>query len=170
MLPPVSTLSALHDRLHTAHDFDILLIDLLFGPNSALPHLRRFIEEYPGLKVLVLSGYVSLAVAQQCIRAGARGIVPKLYASDELLEAIREVHAGRTFISPNIGSAHEVATPELAKLGDRTIRILGYLRRGLSYRAIAALEGISVKAVEYHERQLRKALGMPKGRGGWDLV
>jgi len=98
------------------------------------------------------------------------GIVSKLAAREELPDAIRAVHAGRTFASPSIGSATDTSDPRLAKLGERTIRILGYLRRGLSYLAIAALEGISVKAVEYHERQLRKPLGMPKGRGGWDLV
>ncbi|MEO8478359.1 MAG: hypothetical protein ABI542_01905 [Gemmatimonadota bacterium] len=167
MLPPIKTLDELDERIRTDRKFDVLVVDVVFRHVSALSRIGRWTTQFPELKIIVLTGLSGLPLANQCMAAGARGVVSKLDGPEELRKAISAVHRGETFISKDFGVASDVLSPALAGLGPRTLRILVLLRRGLSHRAIAQLENITEKSVQYHERKLRQALGMAPGRGGW---
>ncbi|MGD9522764.1 MAG: response regulator [Gemmatimonadales bacterium] len=168
-LEPVSTLRELDQAVRVEREFDVLVVDLIFGSDSALPMLRRSLKRDPGLRVLVLSGFDGPANVQQCLSAGVAGFVSKLYAFEELVEAVTAVHAGRHFFSPRCAHPADAGFEASAGLGPRSLRVLDGLRRRMTHQEIADLEGVSLKTVEYHERKLRRVLGIPGRRGGWDL-
>ncbi|HPF62836.1 MAG: response regulator transcription factor [Gemmatimonadetes bacterium] len=168
-LEPVSTLRELDQAVRVEREFDVLVVDLIFGSDSALPLLRRSLKRDPGLRVLVLSGFDGPAIVQQCLSAGVAGFVSKLYAFEELVEAVIAVHAGRRFVSPRCSAPASAEVEALAGLGARSLRILDGLRRRLTHQEIADLEGVSCKTVEYHARKLGRALGIDGQRGGWEL-
>jgi DNA-binding NarL/FixJ family response regulator len=81
---------------------DILIIDLSL-PSSVddLNVAHRFATERPNLKVIVLSVHDEPAAVRQTLAAGAAAFVLKRTAGIDLLAAVREVRAGRTFVSPD---------------------------------------------------------------------
>lgn len=170
MLPPAMSLDALDDRLRINRDFDILLIDLHFGSSSALSRIRQYSARYPGIKIIVLTGLGGLHLAQQCMKAGAKGVITKASADTELRDAIATVHAGGVFVSPGLGSAVDMATPALASVCEQARQVLDRLRRGMSDKDIALELGLSVRGVQYHKTVLKRVLGLPPGPTDWSVV
>jgi len=134
----------------------------------AMPHLngleatRQILKSVPSARVLGLSSYHQDAYVKPMLQAGAAGYVLKQTASSELLKAIREVHAGRSFFSPAIphylrpkAAAGGRAEPG-AKTGEPTSReaeVVQLIAEGHSNKQIASELGVSIKTVEKHRQQ-----------------
>ena len=105
--------------------------------------------------------------ATRALEAGARGYVLKHSASDELVTAIREALAGRTFVSPALRSPAveerlvrgEGATTSI-ELTDRQREVLQLLAEGKSAKEIGALLGISPRTAETHKYKMMDDLGL----------
>jgi CheY-like chemotaxis protein len=88
----------------------ITVLDLNMPGTATLPALPRFIAAAPGTAIVVMTMQDDLAFAREALSAGASGYVLKAGAEAELVEAVREAAAGRTYLDPALG-ARLAATP-----------------------------------------------------------
>ena len=81
---------------------DILVLDLLMPDLNGFEVAQQVIRILPGIEVVILSMHSDVAYVAEALRVGARGYVSKARACDDLMLAVREVAAGRRYLSPPI--------------------------------------------------------------------
>jgi DNA-binding NarL/FixJ family response regulator len=136
--------------------------------------IRSLKDSTPTLPVLVLSMHDEALFAERVLRAGARGYIMKQEAITGLVGAIRQVLAGRIYVSEGRSQAvlerlgHE-ASPHnpLANLTDRELEVLDLLGRGLGTGAIAEQLGVSIKTIETYRSNIKTKL---KLKDATDLI
>lgn len=146
---------------------NLLLLDLHLPPPhdglSLLPHLRR---QWPALRVLVFSSAVSPTLIAQVAQAGAHGFVDKSVESDDLLAAIRVVHAGQRIFPPAVAAVPAPGTEaadallRLRQLSAREREIVGLICQGLGTKEIAARLSLAELTVGTHRRNIMQKLGV----------
>ncbi len=150
-------------KLARAGDFDVLLLDISMPDRSGIEVLKQVRQEFPKLAVLMLSMHREDQYAIRSLKAGAAGYLNKQSAPDELVTAIRQVAAGRKYISPalaqqladQIGDDRAVAPHET--LSDREYQTLTMIASGKTVSEIAAELVLSVKTISmYRSRLLQK--------------
>lgn len=143
--------------------FDVALLDLSMPGRGGLDALKEIRTRRPRLPVLVHSHHAEQQYAIRAIRAGARGYVTKDTAPDELVRAVREVVAGRRYMTPALAaqiasaiSSDPDAEPHDA-LSDRELQVLRMMAMGKTVRDIARELGLSDKTIStYRTRVLEK--------------
>lgn len=155
---------------------DVLVVDMampnLSGPD-AVAKVRR---ELPETKVVIVSMHADEEYLVQALRSGADGYVLKDDSARALVQAVRDVVAGRRYLSPRISeraiqvyidAADCARTSEADVLTDREREVLRLAAEGLSNRTIASMLFISTRTVETHRANMMRKLGI---HGQSDLV
>jgi len=152
-------------RLFKQHQPDLVICDISLPGGSGLELIARLKQYQSACKILVFSMHQNPAFAAQAIRAGALGYVSKSSPPEELLRAIREVHAGRTVLSCDI--AQSVALEKLGSerkaletLTVREFEILRLLVEGRNNEDIAHMLCISPKTVCNTHYLIKRKLGV----------
>ncbi len=151
------------DRLRESQ-WDLLILDIGMPDRSGLDILRHVRSGFPETRVLILSGFPERQYAINMLRAGAHGFLGKESASEQLLNAVHAVLAGRRYISPAVS---ELLLSEIdgeggdkpihQQLSEREFQIFCKLAGGSSVSAIAQELCLSVKTVStYRSRVLEK--------------
>jgi DNA-binding NarL/FixJ family response regulator len=125
---------------------DVVIMDLLMPGLDGAETTRRLLAEWPEAKIIILTTYDSANGIGQALDAGAKGAIVKKAEFDDLLEAIRAVAAGDTFISPEIAQVLK-SSPATAPLSPRQTDVLELVTLGLSNEDIANKLGISAPVV-----------------------
>lgn len=125
---------------------DVVIMDLLMPGLDGAESTRRLLAEWPEAKIIILTTYDSANGIGQALDAGAKGAIVKKAEFDDLLEAIRAVAAGDTFISPEIAQVLK-SSPATAPLSPRQTDVLKLVTLGLSNEDIAYKLGISAPVV-----------------------
>ena len=144
---------------------DCLMLDLSLPGRSGidlLPDIRRL---QPDLKILVVTMHVDRILAEAALAAGALGFVPKDSGMDEVESALREVLAGRRYLSPRIPKHSlrvglDAIHASLAKLTPRQQKVLRLLGQGRTSAEIGAELGLSENTITFHRQRIRKVLGL----------
>jgi len=147
---------------------DLVLLDLRMPGMNGLGGLRQFIEAYPEVKVILMSGAASSIDIQSAFDIGISGFIPKTMNGNALINAIRLVLGGekyRPFESHHDGQSPQIGN--VPKLTDREKQVLGELRQGNSNKEIARTLGISEATVKLHIRTLGDKLS---ARNRTDIV
>lgn len=84
---------------------NLLLIDVVMPELNGIDAVRSAVAHHPGTRALIISGYPHGRYVGDALEAGASGYVTKTAAMSEVLEAIRTVLAGRTWLSPSVADA-----------------------------------------------------------------
>jgi two-component system invasion response regulator UvrY len=143
---------------------DVAVVDISMPGLDGLEVVDRLHDSLPGLKVLILTIHEEEQFVVRAFGAGAMGYITKRSAAEQLLTAIRRVHAGGRYLSDDAAAALArlaaggggIRSP-LDSLSNREIQVLRELARGRSNREIAESYGISTKTVDtYRFRLLRK--------------
>ena len=146
---------------------DVVVIDLSMPGMDGLEVVGRLLSRDPKLPVLILTMHEEEQYVVRAIEAGAMGYVTKRSAAEQLLKAIRKVHAGGRFLSE---SASEALATRMAKgaaarspldtLSTREIQVLRGLALGKSNREIAETYHISIKTIDTYRARLLKKLNL----------
>jgi two-component system, NarL family, invasion response regulator UvrY len=139
---------------------DIILLDISLPGRSGLDVLRQVRSEFPRVHVLMLSTYPEKQYAVRCLKAGARGYLTKESAADELIDAIRKVADGKTYVGEKLGEmlALDIGTPgnqqPHEQLSPREFEILRLIGRGKSLKEIAGILSLSLSTVSTHRSHI----------------
>jgi two-component system, NarL family, response regulator NreC len=143
---------------------DIIVSDITMPVMSGLDAMRQLKLDRIPAPFIFLTIHTDAHLAAEAMRAGARGYLLKQAAGEELLEAIRVVMAGHTYLTPLITSdvLWAVSQPGLATpaLSPRQLDVLRLVAQGKRMKEIAVELGISVRTVEGHKSQLQQVLGV----------
>ncbi|MEA2328896.1 MAG: two-component system, NarL family, invasion response regulator UvrY [Thermoanaerobaculia bacterium] len=153
---------------------DVVVLDLSLGMRSGLDLLKHIKSEFPRLPVVILSMHSEDLFAVRALRAGASGYVEKNSAPEELLNAIRRIARGGTYVSARISEkiaadisrGGAVVLPH-ERLSDRELEVLRLLGSGMSVTEIAHSLNLSVKTVSTHRTHVLTKTGL---RSNADIV
>jgi two-component system invasion response regulator UvrY len=142
---------------------DVLLLDLAMPGSQGLSILEAVKRERPDLAVLVLTMHRADEFAVRVLRAGAAGYLTKESAAEELVQAVRKVHAGGKYLTTPVAEAlaarldHADERPPHERLSNREYQVFCLLAKALSVKAIAQDLHLSEKTVStYRSRVLEK--------------
>lgn len=140
-----------------ALELDVIVLDMSMPGRSGIALIQQIMALKPTLPVLVLSMHQESQYAVQAVRAGAAGYITKNTASSQLIEGIRKVAAGGTFVSAAISDKlirqlHK-PEPELphTTLTPREFQIFNMLVAGHSVNDIARILSLSNKTISTHK-------------------
>jgi len=146
---------------------DVLVADVSMPLLNGIDALRKMRRQGDTTRVVFLTMHPDVTSATRGLEAGASGYVLKHAASDELITAIRDALAGRTFVSPALRSPAveerlirgEGKTTGI-ELTPRQHDVLQLLAEGKSAKEIGAILGISPRTAETHKYKLMDDLGL----------
>lgn len=142
----------------SALEVDVLLTDLRMPDMSGVALLTELAKVRPGMRSAVLSNYHSDEDVFSAVKAGAKAYILKSAAMEEILEAIRAVHAGSRWIPQHV--AQQLADRvSRAQLSVRETQILQLIARGMRNREIGEKLFISENTVRNHILNLLQKLG-----------
>jgi DNA-binding NarL/FixJ family response regulator len=140
---------------------DVVVTDISMPKLSGLDAAEALLSENAGVRVIILTVQAEPEFVLRAFRAGVAGFVVKHSAGCELISAIREVIAGRTFISPRISRIvmnaclDDASSPTAeAPFTTRQIEVLQLIARGLTMKEIGARLGIATRTAEAHKYQM----------------
>lgn len=141
---------------------ELVILDVGLPGISGLETARRLLARQPQLRVLFFSMHDELAVVRKALEAGASGYLTKSAAPEVLLEAVRKVLAGHTYIEHGLATALACAgdgqDPRLRGMTQRELEIFVLLARGVGVRQIADKLCISAKTVSNYQTLLKNKL------------
>ncbi len=150
-------------RTVLGHKPSVLVLDLnMPGTLSSLAAIPRVAEVSPETRVVVLTMQEDPEFARRSLRAGAAAYVLKEAADDELVDAVRSVAAGGTYLNPRLGAMLAAAPPELSgppdDLTERELEVLRLIALGHTNAEIAQSLFLSVRTVETHRAHIQRKL------------
>ncbi|HMP00876.1 MAG TPA: response regulator transcription factor [Gemmatales bacterium] len=153
--------------ISTTHP-DVAIVDIGLKEGNGLDLIKRLRDRGETLRVLVWSMYNESLYAERALRAGAQGYITKQQATEDIIGAVREVLAGRVYLSPDmtqqllgrsVGTRSGPALPEEC-LSDRELEVYRLMGQGLSARSIAERMRLSPKTVETYRERIKEKLGL----------
>ena len=125
---------------------DVIIMDFLMPGMDGAEATRRILAEWPEAKVIIFTTYDAANGIGHALDAGAKGAIVKKAEFDDLLDAIRAVSYGGTFISPEIAQVLK-SSPATAPLSPRQTDVLELVTLGLTNEDIAYKLGLSAPVV-----------------------
>lgn len=150
----------------------VIVMDIAMPVLNGLEATRQITRNAPSSKVIILSSYSEDEYILQTTESGAAGYLVKQTATNDLLKAIREVHAGNAFFSPDVAKRLRDQCRDVLRPGDqsrkrsdcyltsREAEVLQLIAEGRANKQIAAELCISIKTVEKHRQQVMNKLGI----------
>jgi DNA-binding NarL/FixJ family response regulator len=140
------------------HRPDVTLMDLRLPDMSGVDAMAAIRTEFPDARIIVLTTFEGDVEIQRALEAGARGYLLKSMPPKELLEGIRQVHAGKKRIPPEI-VAHLAEHLSDETLTSREVEVLREVAGGNRNRDIAERLFISEETVKVHVKHVMEKLG-----------
>lgn len=154
-------------------DPDIVLMDLKMPGMGGLEATRKCVRLYPNVKIIALTACVEEPLPTKVLQAGAKGYLSKSIRAEELVQAIRMVHAGKPYIDPFVAqrmalsAVHNRANPasssiseSFKELSHREMEVLLKISHGDSVQDISKQLFLSPKTVNSYRYRLFKKLNL----------
>lgn len=140
------------------HRPDVTLMDLRLPDLSGIDAMIAIRAEFPEARVIMLTTFEGDVEIQRALEAGARGYLMKSMPPDELVQAIRQVHAGKKRVPPELATrlAEHMSDENLTA---REVEVLKRVAGGNRNRDIAELLFISEETVKVHVKHVMDKLG-----------
>jgi DNA-binding NarL/FixJ family response regulator len=148
---------------------DLVIVDLSLKTGHGLDLIKQIRSHDERARILVLSMHDEKLFAERALRSGAMGYINKEEATGKVVEAIRQVLAGRVYVSAAMTErllqrAAETggAKPRLPSesLSDRELTVFQMIGQGVATREIAERLKLSIKTVETYREHIKAKLGL----------
>jgi len=149
------------------HKPDVVIMDISMPDMNGIEASRRIRDEMPECMVIALSMHADRRFVVEMLKAGAKGYMLKDCAADDLVNGIRTVAMGDTYLSPKVSNLlvadymkrlQDTPSSCLSVLSAREREVLQLLSEGNNTKEIAFSLNISIKTVETHRTQIMKKL------------
>lgn len=157
------------EAIQKAHETlpDVAVIDISMPGLDGLGVINQLQHYYPKLPILILSMFEEEHFVGRSIAAGAKGYITKRSAPEQMLKAIRKLHAGGRYLSQiaseslalHLASGTRSRAP-LDTLSNREIQVLRHLALGHTVREIAESYHLSINTVHTYRLRLLKKLNL----------
>jgi DNA-binding NarL/FixJ family response regulator len=149
---------------------DIAVVDISLPLLNGLDASQQVKKTNPNIKIIILTMHSEPNFVTQAFRVGVSGYVLKQSVGSELVQAIREVMKGRTFVSPMVTQSlvDQAVNPPSASstepngfaqsLSARQREVLQLVAEGKATKEIASILNVSIKTVEFHKTRIMKEL------------
>lgn len=146
-------------KLYRQHRPDVTLMDLRLPTIGGVEAITRIKAEFPDARIIVLTTFDGDEDIYRALQAGAKGYLLKGMSSEELIEAIRSVHSGKSRIPAAVAErlAERLSGPTLT---GRETDVLRLIVSGNSNKEIASALFISEATVKTHVNSLLGKLGV----------
>jgi len=141
---------------------NVLLLDVRMPGIGGLETTRRLIRIQPNIRIIALSAFYDHPFPTRMLQAGAAGYITKDANLDEMVQAIKKVHAGQRYISPEI--AQQLALKSLSEssnddspfdvLSERELQVMMMITNGLKVQEISNKLCLSSKTVNSYRYRL----------------
>ena len=168
-------------------DISLILLDINLPDRDGFSVLRELRDRYATIAIIILSSSDDQDTVKRAFKLGALGFIPKTTEREVMLNAIKLVFSGGTYVPSEI--LEETTSPRLANklvkrdslkglgLTDRQIEVLALLMKGNSNKVIAKTLNMAVPTVKNHITVVLKALSVTSrteavikvGKMGWEL-
>jgi DNA-binding NarL/FixJ family response regulator len=145
-------------QLFRKHRPDITLMDLRLPGLSGVDAMIAIRTEFPDARVIMLTTFEGDVEIQRALEAGAKGYLLKNMPPSELVDGIRQVHAGKKRVPAEV-AAHLAEHMSDEDLTVREVEVLGQVAGGNRNRDIAELLFISEETVKVHIKHIMDKLG-----------
>jgi DNA-binding NarL/FixJ family response regulator len=146
---------------------DLVLVDISLKDSNGITLLKDIKQNYPDILTLAVSMHDEYTYAVRCLKVGAKGYIMKQAGTEKILEAIRCVLSGKTFLSDGmtqialdqLGSEIPDGSP-VEVLSNRELELFQLTGQGKEIAEIAKIMKISPRTVEVHRSHIKKKLGL----------
>lgn len=145
------------------HTPDVSVVDISMAGVGGIELIRRMVAREPMARALAFSMHDDAQFVTRALQVGARGYVTKTSQPDTLVEAVRAVHAGGMYLSPDVAqrrSAAQSGTDPLALLSAKEFEVFRWFAEGHSSTDIAQALNLSRKTVANYQTQIKDKLGV----------
>lgn len=149
---------------------DVAVLDLTLGQDDGIELTRWIRENYPDLRILILSMQEEALYAERLLRLGVSAYVMKSAAETDFLSALRKVARGQRHLSPEMNERllskavrGQLATGDddpVTSLTHRELQVFKMIGSGVSTREIADHLQLSMKTIDAHRRHMREKLNL----------
>lgn len=148
-----------------AHRPDVVVTDLSMPAGGGLELLHRVLQRDPQARVLVFSMHDAPVLVRRALQSGARGFLTKASPPERLVDAVRELHAGRRYLGPELPADLQERAPHdeaerLSALSSREFEIFRLLAQGHTPAVCAATLKLSPKTIANVQTAIKEKLGV----------
>ncbi len=140
------------------HQPDVTLMDLRLPDMSGIDTMIGIRSEFSGARIIMLTTFEGDVEVQRALEAGARGYLLKSMPPKDLVDAIRQVHAGKKRVPAQLAAQLAEHLSDEA-LTEREVDVLRHLAGGNRNRDIAERLFISEETVKVHVKHIMEKLG-----------
>ena len=148
-----------------ADDPDIYIVDYAMPKLNGLLAISNIKKKVAHAKFIIFSMHEEDKIVKMALNLGVKGYITKYDSSQEILRSIREVYAGRTYLSPGISTKvldslvkNRYNNYAISVLSRREEEVLQLIAEGYSSKEIASNFGISVNTVVVHRKNIMHKL------------
>jgi two-component system NarL family response regulator len=138
---------------------DVALLDLRMPVMGGVQAAQMIRAEFPSARMVALTTYGGDEDIRRALAAGVQAYLTKDVLHDELLKAIRAVHAGQTFLPAAVAASLAAQLPR-PDLSAREVQVLELIVRGLANKQIAYALNIAEHTVKNHVKNILSKLGV----------
>lgn len=146
-------------ELYRKHRPDVVLLDMRMPIMSGVDAAKAIRAEFPDAHMIALTTYGGDEDIRRALAAGVLAYLTKDVLGDELLKAIRAVHAGQKYLPASVAAALTAQMPR-PDLSAREVQVLELIVRGLANKQIAYSLNIAEHTVKNHVKNILSKLGV----------
>ena len=138
----------------------VVVMDFAMPSMNGAVATRHILRAAPDTAILILSMHAEASYVRTCLEAGARGYILKNAMDLEMVDAVKQVAAGKMVLDQRLGALDPPAGQPPPQLTTRELEVLQLIVHGKSNKEIAIVLSLSVNTVAVHRANIMQTLGI----------